>query len=176
MGHKHAGSASQFSLRVCAPYLGVIFLSDRKDLSLLGNENKKVTVAFTFLIPLSATKGAFRVIQERTNPSECTMTESLNGNVLLRVTREIENSAESIESNKYELIEDLQGYRAEFLHWKYHLISVNGKTQNKSISLPSKFLTWLTPPPDARNYIKYRMPFYSIVFLLAVGFIIVWVV
>ena len=25
MGHKHAGSASQFSLRVCAPYLGVMF-------------------------------------------------------------------------------------------------------------------------------------------------------
>ena len=30
MGHKHAGSASQFSLRICAPYLEVIFMDVMK--------------------------------------------------------------------------------------------------------------------------------------------------
>ncbi len=36
MGHKHAGSASQFSLRVCAPYLGVSF-SKRDAMDILLN-------------------------------------------------------------------------------------------------------------------------------------------
>ena len=139
-------------------------------------QDKEVTVAFTFLIPASATRSVFKVIQERTNPTETSFKDLADGQVLVRVTRKIPNSTAAIELNKNELISDLGGYRAVFQHWKYHLVSVDGKTKNKRISVPSKFLTWLTPPPDARNYVKYRMPFYSFAVLLALGFIVVWVV
>jgi hypothetical protein len=137
----------------------------------------KVTVAYTFLFQsdVSARSG-FRTVQERTNPSECSMRQNKEGKILLRVTRELNNSERDILSTKDELVSDLERYGGEFQNWKYHVISINGKTEPIKIKTASKFLAWLTPPGDARNYQRYKMPFYSIIFVLVIGFIIVlWV-
>ena len=139
--------------------------------------NKKVTVAYTFLLQSdAATKGVFRVIQERPIPSECSMSSLPDGKVLVRITREIENNTVTIMASKDELVSDLRGYGAIFQYWKYHLVSSNGSLRNKNIALSSKFLAWLTPAADARNYEKHWMPYYSIVLVLIVGFIMVCLV
>ena len=134
-------------------------------------------MAFIFLLQSdAATKGVFKVIQERPIPSECSMSSLPDGKVLVRITREIENNTVTIMASKDELVSDLRGYGAIFQYWKYHLVSSNGSLRNKNIAISSKFLAWLTPAADARNYEKHWMPYYSIVLVLIVGFIIVCLV
>ena len=134
-------------------------------------------MTYTFLLQSdAATKGVFRVIQERPIPSECSMSSLPDGKVLVRITREIENNTVTIMASKDELVSDLRGYGAIFQYWKYHLVSSNGSLRNKNIALSSKFLAWLTPAADARNYEKHWMPYYSIVLVLIVGFIMVCLV
>lgn len=135
----------------------------------------KVTVAYSFLFQsdVSARSG-FRVIQERTTPSECAIKSNKEGKIILRVTRKLEDSEQAITSAKEELIKDLTRYGGEFQNWKYHIVISNGKYTPKKITFASKLLTWLTQPGDARNYRVYKMPFYSLAFVLALGFIVVW--
>ncbi|GFD96617.1 hypothetical protein KUL156_56820 [Alteromonas sp. KUL156] len=138
------------------------------------NRNNKVTVAYSFLFQSDASaKSGFKVIQERTVPSECSIRYTKEGKVILRITRLLENSEEALSDVKEELESDLKRYGGEFQNWKYHVISSNGLLKPKVITHASTLLAWLTPPGDARNYRTYKMPFYSLVFVLALGLIVV---
>ena len=141
------------------------------------NGKDKITVAYTFLFQSDASaRSGFRTIQERTSPSECSMRENKEGKILLRITRKLNNSESDILSTKDELVSDLERYGGMFLNWKFHVININGKNKPIKIRTASKFLAWLTPPGDARNYQRYKMPFYSIIFVLVIGFIVAfWV-
>ncbi len=136
--------------------------------------DEKVTVAYSFLFQSDASaKSGFRVLQERTVPSECSMRYTKEGKVILRITRLLENSEQALSAAKEELESDLTRYGGEFQNWKYHVISSNGKMKPKVMTYTSTLLAWLTPPGDARNYRTYKMPYFSLVFVLAIGFIVV---
>tara|TARA_R110000751_G_scaffold116604_2_gene216371 strand:+ start:130087 stop:130521 length:435 start_codon:yes stop_codon:yes gene_type:complete len=144
---------------------------------LVWRKNKRVSVAFSFLIQSdAATKGIFEKIQRRLIPSEYSINRLNDGSVVVRITRQMQNSEIAIKKNRDDLIEDLNGFGAKFQNWKYHLVGVDGKVKNKSITWASKILYWLTPTSDAKNFQRHNMPFFSVVFILLLGVILLWLV
>ncbi|WP_105258648.1 hypothetical protein [Pseudoalteromonas sp. T1lg88] len=139
-------------------------------------KKKYVTVTFSFLFQSDRfARGGFRYIHQRNNPSECYMKEVENGKVVLQVTRLVRNKDEDIFQERAELESDMKYYGGKFLNQKYRFISSNGNLSNKKISKTSKLLTMLTPPGDARNYIKQKVPFYSLVLVFALYIFVLWV-
>ena len=65
LGHKHAGSASQFSLRVCAPYLGVRrMLSEIRNLKteeLLGIAKASLKASLVFFLIVFVIVATFKI-------------------------------------------------------------------------------------------------------------------
>ena len=103
------------------------------------------------------------------------MKEVENGKIVLQVTRLVRNKAEYILQERVELESDMKRYGGNFLNQKYRFISSNGNLSNKKISTTSKLLTILTPPRDARTYIKQKVPFYSLVLAIALYVVVLWV-
>ena len=139
-------------------------------------KEKYVTVTFSFLFQSNrSARGGFRYIHERNNPSECNMKEVENGKIVLQVTRLVRNKVDYILQERAELESDMKRYGGKFLNQKYRFISSNGNLSNKKISITSKLLTMLTPPGDARTYIKQKVPLYSLVLVFALYFVVLWV-
>ena len=139
-------------------------------------KGKYVTVTFSFLFQSTrSARGGFRYIHERNNPSECNMKQVENGKVVLQVTRLVRNKSEDILREREELESDMKHYGGKFLNQKYRLISSNGNLSNKKISKASKLLTMMTPPRDARNYTKQKVPLYSLVLVFALYVVVLLV-
>lgn len=103
------------------------------------------------------------------------MKEVENGKIVLQVTRLVRNKVDYILQERAELESDMKRYGGKFLNQKYRFISSNGNLSNKKISITSKLLTMLTPPGDARTYIKQKIPLYSLVLVFALYFVVLWV-
>ncbi|MFC7000836.1 hypothetical protein ACFQMB_04210 [Pseudobowmanella zhangzhouensis] len=131
------------------------------------SNTKKVPIMFTFLFQSDrSVQGGFRYIHERTNPVECSIKETDDGKMLLRVTKVIADNEAAIAREQCELETDLSKYGGVFVSKKYHLVVKGDKLERKRISFIAKLLTWMTPPGDARNYVLRKIPLYSIIFIL----------
>ncbi|WP_143484317.1 hypothetical protein [Pseudoalteromonas piscicida] len=98
-----------------------------------------------------------------------------NEKIILHVTRLVRNKSEDILQERAELESDMKHYGGKFLNQKYRFISSHGNLSNIKISKTSKLLTMLTPPGDARTYIKQKVPLYSLVLVFALYVLVLWV-
>lgn len=136
-------------------------------------KTSKVPIMFTFLFQSDrSARGGFRYVHERTNPVECSMKETDDGKVLLRITKVIADNEAAIDHEQRELETDLRNYGGVFVSKKYHFVAKGDKVERKRISFIAKLLTWMTRPGDARNYVLRKMPLYSIIFTLVLVFIL----
>jgi hypothetical protein len=117
---------------------------------------------------LPSLRGGFKKHYERISQYEPSIKQLENGVFHLRVTKLINFEESAISKTKDQLIEDTKSYGGKFVEWKIHKVSKGNSFENKKISLKSKLVNIFTVAGDARTSRVYKMPFYSVLIILAI--------